>query len=544
VVLALIGRSWLSALGPQGQRRLDDPDDFVRRELETALRRGLVIIPLLVEGAIMPTSNQLPAVLAPLATRQGLELPDRWWGQGIHSLLERLERLEQGSPAHQPPSRPQVQDSLEAEPRQSPRPDPPEPPSATAATTRTDHRDEPSPSRRSRPDGDKPAAADVATAQRAAVSALNTPPEQRNPRAAPHAPLTSTPIANATTPPPGPESPEVSPRRRVLILALVAVIFIIGTESIMYRISKDSASVRTVPVGQQPQGVALSPDGHKLWVANSTSGTISVLDTASDTVTATLSVAAGPVNIAFSPDGRNAYVTDYKSATLVILNAASGDLVGQPIPVQSGPWGVAVTPDGHRAYVTSCGASSVSVIDTATAKLLGRPIAVGTCPLGIAVSSDGGQALVANAYSNTISIIDTTTNTIAGNPIRVGTRPHSLVLSADGKRGYVANNGDLSSSGPGLGTISVLDTETDTTIGSPIPVGNGPWGLALSPDGTRLFTGDSGSGTVTTIDTTTGTVVQPVISVEKSPEGVAVSKADRKVYVANSGSATISIISY
>ena len=70
-------------------------------------------------------------------------------------------------------------------------------------------------------------------------------------------------------------------------------------------------------------------------MANSTSGTISVLDTASDTVTATLSVAAGPVNIAFSPDSRNAYVTDYKSATLVILNAASGDLVGQPIPVQA-----------------------------------------------------------------------------------------------------------------------------------------------------------------------------------------------------------------
>jgi hypothetical protein len=79
VLLALIGESWISVTEESGRRRLDDPDDFVRLEIEAALTRGIRVIPILVDGATMPRGDQLPASLAALARRQALELsPSRF----------------------------------------------------------------------------------------------------------------------------------------------------------------------------------------------------------------------------------------------------------------------------------------------------------------------------------------------------------------------------------------------------------------------------------------------------------------------------------
>jgi tetratricopeptide (TPR) repeat protein len=74
VLLALIGEQWLTITDEQGTARLDNPDDFVRLEIEAALTRNVRVIPILVAGARMPRSDQLPPSLAKLARRQALEL--------------------------------------------------------------------------------------------------------------------------------------------------------------------------------------------------------------------------------------------------------------------------------------------------------------------------------------------------------------------------------------------------------------------------------------------------------------------------------------
>jgi TIR domain len=92
VLLALIGDEWLTAADPAGQRRLDDPADFVRLEIESALARDVRIIPVLVDGAHMPGAEELPPSLARLARRQALELSPSQFGFDTGRLLRVLDR--------------------------------------------------------------------------------------------------------------------------------------------------------------------------------------------------------------------------------------------------------------------------------------------------------------------------------------------------------------------------------------------------------------------------------------------------------------------
>jgi len=92
VLLTVIGARWLTAVGEGGQRRLDDPADFVRLEIEVAFAHGVRVIPVLVDGAQMPNVTELPASLAQLAHRQALELSPNRFRSDTARLLEELDR--------------------------------------------------------------------------------------------------------------------------------------------------------------------------------------------------------------------------------------------------------------------------------------------------------------------------------------------------------------------------------------------------------------------------------------------------------------------
>ena len=96
VVIALIGREWVTATDAKGRRRLESPDDFVRLELESALARDIVVIPTCVQGAQIPSAQELPPSLALLARRQGIELRDVGWHDDVERLIRRLELLAEG----------------------------------------------------------------------------------------------------------------------------------------------------------------------------------------------------------------------------------------------------------------------------------------------------------------------------------------------------------------------------------------------------------------------------------------------------------------
>jgi hypothetical protein len=91
VFLAVIGPDWHDARNERGERRLDDPADFIRLELETALRRGVLVLPVLVEGATMVQASDLPEPLQPLARRQAIELSEHRWDFDVQLLLGRID---------------------------------------------------------------------------------------------------------------------------------------------------------------------------------------------------------------------------------------------------------------------------------------------------------------------------------------------------------------------------------------------------------------------------------------------------------------------
>ena len=106
VLLALIGEKWLTA-ELHGHRRLDDENDYVRLEIQAALDRGILVVPVLLEATRMPSRSELPESLVKLADRNAHRLTDESWNYGVDRLVEALRKVvapPPPAPAAPPPS--------------------------------------------------------------------------------------------------------------------------------------------------------------------------------------------------------------------------------------------------------------------------------------------------------------------------------------------------------------------------------------------------------------------------------------------------------
>lgn len=90
LMLVLIDQGWIDAKDDQGRIRLGNPSDFVRLEIEAALKRDIVVTPVLVRGARMPNAEQLPEEIRNLAFRNAFELSHSRWGSDFHEMIRRL----------------------------------------------------------------------------------------------------------------------------------------------------------------------------------------------------------------------------------------------------------------------------------------------------------------------------------------------------------------------------------------------------------------------------------------------------------------------
>ena len=302
-----------------------------------------------------------------------------------------------------------------------------------------------------------------------------------------------------------------------------------GTVSgIMFFPPSPPSVVSTTGVGHFPQGVAVSPDGTRVYVANmgatSGSGTLSVINAAvtPPSVTATVRVGGFPSAVAVAPGGTKVYVTNSFSNTVSVINAQSSPpAVKTTVAVGKGPTGVAVSPDGKRVIANSS-ANTVSVINaTKLTPSVSATVAVGIGPNGVAVSPDGKRVYVANQSSDTVSVIDTTTtppSVAATVAFETNTFPFQLVFSPDGTRVYVANAG---------GGVWVVDaTANPPSRLTFITVGAGPSGIAITPDGAVVYVVNNGVSSVSLISTISNSVVA-TIPVGTNPSSVVLSRRHR-----------------
>lgn len=121
----------------------------------------------------------------------------------------------------------------------------------------------------------------------------------------------------------------------------------------------------SVTVGRKPQGMAVTPDGAKLYVANNLDNTVSVIDTGTNAVIATFTVGLAPLGVAISPDGSSVYIANYVGNSVSVFNVLANTFAAT-VPVGSAPSDVAISADGSRAYVVGYGGTATTGNSTVT----------------------------------------------------------------------------------------------------------------------------------------------------------------------------------
>jgi len=233
---------------------------------------------------------------------------------------------------------------------------------------------------------------------------------------------------------------------------------------------KEGKLLTVINSGTDPEQVAVSKDGLRLFVANEDSGQLTAIDTASGTIAETFKVGDEPEGVTVTPDGRQVYVTSEDAGAVFVVDLEKK--VVKPIKVGPRPRSIAFLPDGSRAYVPSETGGTLTVIDTKKmAAIKTIKLGDGIRPMGQAMAKDGAHLYVSTGRSKMVYVIDTATNTVAG-MVETGQRPWGIGLSPDGTKLFTAN-------GPS-GDVSIVDLATNQ-VTKKVPVGRGPWGLAVVP---------------------------------------------------------------
>jgi YVTN family beta-propeller protein/YD repeat-containing protein len=286
----------------------------------------------------------------------------------------------------------------------------------------------------------------------------------------------------------------------------------------------------TIPTAAGPFRSAVSPDGTRLYVVAG-AGALSVLNLVTNAPVATVSIAE-PLAVGVSRDGQTVLVPRLNS-TVALVDTASNVVVAS-LPVGPTPGEVVVSPVGARAHVINFGDSSVSVIDTATRSL----VTTISMPLGGSMgvfSPDGTRYYQGDTQD--VSVVDTATNAIVGTITGVG-GTRAIAIDPGGTRLYVATAFNPARAGPALVAI---DTSTNQVVGT-VDLPRTPRDLAVTLDGQRVI-GVSFEDRLkaTVVDTATFTVSATVpLNGEGGSSSVALDNT--RVYVLASGSESISIL--
>ncbi|MEJ0098210.1 MAG: hypothetical protein WDO12_00045 [Pseudomonadota bacterium] len=269
-----------------------------------------------------------------------------------------------------------------------------------------------------------------------------------------------------------------------------------------------NAVVATVPVATGPHGMAITADGRTVYVASDGTSLLNIIDTASDKVTGTIEIGKAPHGLALTPDGR-LLLAAINGEDKVALVDTHTQVVVATLPVPK-PHTVAVRPDGKFAYVSSqlAGNFALVVIDLKK-RVIARSVPLEQQPRDIEFSHDGKALYFTLAGVDAVQVLDPVTDKVIAQ-VASGASPHIATFF------HAAKFGTAVVQGPG--ELLLFDAKKNVPLRS-IPVGNKPHWLA-SGDGKTVYVTNEGSNDVTVVDLATA-----------QTKTIAVGNAPRKIVV-------------
>ncbi|MGP0016959.1 MAG: cytochrome D1 domain-containing protein [Candidatus Sulfotelmatobacter sp.] len=289
--------------------------------------------------------------------------------------------------------------------------------------------------------------------------------------------------------------------------------------------------ISTIAIGHMPRGIALSPDGRQLYITNAWSDSVSVIDTAALKVVQTFPTGPEPSGVASDLDNTTLYVANRLSGDVSVIDLKSGQETKRLLAGRGASY-LALSPDGKWIYCThiypNAGSfrsqpnSEITVIDTARQMVIERkPLHNVAGVFHVALSADGRLGVAAQL------------------------RPKNLIPLAHVEHGWAFGD-SLTLFGQDVGgTVQIPIDELDRYYAL-------PWGVAITPDKSKIFLTAAGSESVTVIDVarllkTVRARRQPFVNdlsasadyvlaripVGHNPRGVALSPDGKRLYVAN-----------
>lgn len=321
--------------------------------------------------------------------------------------------------------------------------------------------------------------------------------------------------------------------------------------------SNVGTSITTGVIGIEPNGLAVTPDGSKIVLAEGASHQIQIITVSTHTVAATVAIPgvggtkSRPDAVAITPNGLTAYVVDGANKLVYPVTIPSGTLgTGIAVGTQGDPGAIIVTPNGESVYVSNYSSHNVSVIATSS-NTVTATVTIGAGetgkPIALAVTPNSAHVYVADQGNSQIDDVATSSNTIT-KTIAVGSmvdanvagggNPNILAVTPDGSKLYVA-----SYTGHGVEDIATsTDTVTSTITLFESATAN-PNALALTPNGCQLYVHEHAHNVVDAITVASDAVAaHPLVGATGDPTGISVTPDSAHVYVANKGAPSVSVI--
>jgi YVTN family beta-propeller protein len=277
--------------------------------------------------------------------------------------------------------------------------------------------------------------------------------------------------------------------------------------------------------------VALAPkgiEGGTLYVTNRGSGDLAILDEASLAIRKLIPVGERAWGVAVAPDGKTACVSHAGGLSIVNLHAGA---VERRVTLGGQGMGVAMSRDGARCYVAihRSGGDRLVAVDRRTAQVRGE-VAIGERAFGVYLSPDGKTLYIPEHDGFSLSVIEASSlakrHTIPLRPLGEGgfDKPHYLAMTSDGATLFLPFQGRA---------LVMIDTSTFTVVSHPLAINAHQHGVAISPDGGRLYLANNvfgGKGSLSEVDAKTFRELRR-IPLGKDHEQVTLDSGGRRAYL-------------